>query len=50
MINTIITVNNENEYREVKTKLDNTGYVLTNSIGDTWEYTKGNNVIIIERR
>ena len=50
MTNTTITVHNETEYREVKTRLDNTGYILTDSIGDTWEYTKGNNVIIIERR
>ena len=41
----MVLVHNEKEYKEVKEKLDNTGYVLTDSYGDVWEYTKGNIVI-----
>lgn len=45
---TTVVVHNEAEYKEVKEKLDNTGYELTDSYGVIWEYTKGNNIVNIK--
>lgn len=45
---TIVVVHNEKEYKEVKEKLDVTGYELTDSYGAIWEYTKGNNIINVK--
>lgn len=42
---TRVVVRNEKEYKEVKEKLDNTGYELTDSYDDVWKYTKGNMIV-----